>query len=186
MVSQFQSTFRLKPLAEYLVKYIAFKIRNRTRTLRSSAPAENQLAMAEFSPVKSPVFGMELVPFSCSKTALRSRLIAERNTFESGFKECGQEYVLFKLQILNLYLLVILVPHQTTSKPTCSYIETLNPFPELLETLENLLFSIRTLKCPHCGRLFPLYSGLLTHFQVNLDNSQESISFFVFIDLSPS
>ena len=74
--------------------------------------------------------------------------------------------------------------HQLTSRPTCSYGETLNPFPELLETLENLLFSIRTLKCPHCGRLFPLYSGLLTHFQVNLDNSQESISFFVFIDLS--
>ena len=102
--------FRLKPLAEYSVKYIAFKIRNRTRTLRSSAPAENQLAMAEFSPVKSPVFGMELVPFSCSKTALRSRLIAERNTFESGFKECGSEYEDFELQIfVNILFLIFLV-----------------------------------------------------------------------------
>ena len=77
----------------------------RTRTLRSSAPAENQLAMAEFSPVKSPVFGMELVPFSCSRTTLRSRLIAEKNTFDSGFP------------------------------------------------------------CPHCHRLFPVYSGLEQHFQ---------------------
>lgn len=80
----------------------------RTRTLRSSAPADNQLAMAEFSPVKSPVFGMELVPFSDPKTGLRSRIIAEKNSFESGFR------------------------------------------------------------CPHCERLFPLYSSLVTHFQVRI------------------
>ena len=55
--------------------------------------------MAEFSPVKSPVFGMELVPFSCSKTALRSRLIAERNNFESGFKERGSKNVFLNLSV---------------------------------------------------------------------------------------
>jgi len=61
-------------------------IGEKTRTLRSSAPAENQMALAEFTPVKSPVFGMELVPFSFSHRALRSKLIAEKNEFETGFR----------------------------------------------------------------------------------------------------
>ena len=61
-------------------------IGEKTRTLRSSAPAVNQMALAEFTPVKSPVFGMELVPFSFSHRALRSKLIAEKNEFETGFR----------------------------------------------------------------------------------------------------
>ena len=44
------------------------------------------MALAEFTPVKSPVFGMELVPFSFSHRALRSKLIAEKNEFETGFR----------------------------------------------------------------------------------------------------
>ena len=44
------------------------------------------MALAEFTPVKSPVFGMELVPFSFSHRALRSKLIAEKNHFETGFR----------------------------------------------------------------------------------------------------
>ena len=44
------------------------------------------MALAEFTPVKSPVFGMELVPFSFSHRAVRSKLIAEKNQFETGFR----------------------------------------------------------------------------------------------------
>ena len=63
------------------------------------------MALAEFTPVKSPVFGMELVPFSFSHRALRSKLIAEKNQFETGFR------------------------------------------------------------CPNCGKLFPIFSGLQLHYQ---------------------
>ena len=51
------------------------------------------MALAEFTPVKSPVFGMELVPFSFSHRALRSKLIAEKNEFETGFRSGVHETV---------------------------------------------------------------------------------------------